>query len=98
MANETNNKGTPLTTFWRRFLIRRIVVQRVDAEATLARYEAVRRDLWATAAFAVGVQIVGAMAFVGLRDLWNDFSVSSGGRLDRMACADVRRRVFGRAI
>lgn len=78
MANETNNKGdvfndvlAPIPDTSNR------VVQRVDAEATLARYEAVRRDLWATAAFAaLAYWAVGAMAFVGLRDLWNDFSPS----------------------
>ncbi len=49
-------------------------IQRVDADSTLARYESVRRDLWATAAFAALAYLaVLAMAFVGIRDLWGRF-------------------------
>ncbi|MBR4750664.1 MAG: hypothetical protein IK077_02780 [Thermoguttaceae bacterium] len=49
-------------------------IQRVDADSTLAHYETVRRDLWATAAFAALAYLaIVAMGFVGLRGHWSVF-------------------------
>ncbi|MBP5622054.1 MAG: hypothetical protein J6X44_08575 [Thermoguttaceae bacterium] len=49
-------------------------IQRVDADSTLAHYETVRRDLWATAAFAALAYLaIVAMGFVGLRGRWVAF-------------------------